>query len=175
MNLPPLAESNRLVVSSFAGGLVLCQTERKHSVFYDVQELRSAYTMMGPSGFRVVESELLSLVLQYATSLKQELEANKNALLDVSESIQLNNGLTIDLLKRMKPQVLDNLAHLSISIGNTLIVRKWSSNALRQVTQTTIPIVEAVADMSEKMMIQLNRREDVGVDRPDTRLYLTFP
>jgi hypothetical protein len=128
--------------------------------FADIVEFRALATVMGPYGFKLIEREILKLILLNVNSLKDFLAANKDILEEFARTYP-NEAHLPETLKKIKGNQkteqfysllmpaalsmslldLDNFVLRSIAIGNALHFRDLMHDAIRQISEERIPLI----------------------------------
>jgi len=107
--------------------------------FYsDIDELKALCRLIGPYGVKLIERETIKYVLNNATSIKDSLSHNKQALEELSSGYHNENSCN-EALKKIRD--VDTILNKSVNIGNALYFRDILREALRQTVEERAPYI----------------------------------
>lgn len=106
--------------------------------YFDTQELISLCTLIGPSGVRVFEKDILAAVSNNIREIHQILRKNFEVLKAMNGKFSEKN-IWLETVNKLND--LDRLVKHSVQVGLLLKFRKMLREALREVCRDTVPFV----------------------------------
>lgn len=111
--------------------------------YADIVELKALVRLIGPYGVKLIERELLKLVLSNVATVRETVVANVSPLEEILGNFHKEAKCT-EAMRRLRD--VDNFINKSIAIGNALAFRRLLKSALNQVAQDEIPFIVSAVD-----------------------------
>jgi len=115
---------------------IVIETETKT----DLNELKALCTLIGPYGVRVIDRELLDIIKANVGTIKDILTRVRIVLEPLREKFT-ERAEWVAARKKIADVDLDTLIHRTTIVGCVLVFRKILRQALRMVTDTSVPYI----------------------------------
>jgi len=113
----------------------------------DVNELRALARLVGPYGVRVIEKELLQIVVANVGTIREILARVKVALEPLRNNFH-QKEVWLNAKKKITEVDLDTVLNRATIIGCVLVFRELLRNALRESTETAVPFVYSTVKLA---------------------------
>lgn len=109
--------------------------------YFELTELQKLVSLIGPYGVKVIDKEILRFILSNMSTLKETLKTYANDLNDLQTNYH-KEAISIQVLKNVRVQDVDQFVQRSIIIGNALQFRKLLYEAVGMTLSETIPHIQ---------------------------------